>query len=77
MSSSGWMNKEKKLWYRDMSHTHTGILSSHKKEGNFAIWENMDELSMDDEHAVGWPKVCLGFSIPSYEKPEWTFWPTQ
>ena len=30
----------------------------------------MDELSMDDEHAVGWPKVCLGFSIPSYEKPE-------
>ena len=57
----GWMDKEKKLWYRDMSHTHTGILSSHKKEGNLAIWDSMDELSMGDEHAVGWPKSLLGF----------------
>ena len=25
----------------------------------------------------GGPKVCLGFSVTSYEKPKWTFWPTQ
>ena len=30
--------------YNTHTHTHNGILLSHKKEGNFAIYSNMDGL---------------------------------
>ena len=33
MSTDGWLDKE---------HTHSGVLFSHKKEGNSAIYDNMD-----------------------------------
>ena len=26
---------------------------------------------------LGWPKICLGFSLMSYENPKWISWPTQ
>ena len=41
-STDEWI---KKLWYTcTHTHTHNGILLSHKKEENFAICSNMDGL---------------------------------
>ena len=48
------MSTNRGLYKEDVVHTYNGILLSHKKEQNDAIWSNMDEP--EDDHTK-WIKL--------------------